>query len=70
MATTNGDMQIVLHINRCINGRQSHQEKETKLNLLQCNVDLVSTAGVEKQGQLLQEASVCGKPETRHNIVS
>lgn len=34
-----------------------------KMNLLQCNEDLVSTAVAEKQGQLLQEASVCGKPE-------
>lgn len=70
MATPNGDMSIVLHMNCCINGWQSHQEKKTKLHLLRCNVDLVSIAEAEKQGQLLQEASVCGKPEIKHNIVS
>lgn len=51
-----------------MNDNPSREKGKKKLNLLQCNVGLVSTAADEKQGQLLQEASACGKPNTRHNM--
>lgn len=47
----------------------SQIKKRRYLSLQQSNVDLVSTAVVEKQGQLLPEACVCGKPENSNDIV-
>ena len=41
---------------------EAHQRKDEHMLQVRCNVDLVSIAEAEKQGQLLQEASVCGKP--------
>lgn len=43
---------------------------QMKTNSPQCSEDLVNIEEAVKQGQLLQEAFVCGKPEARNIILN
>lgn len=40
----------------------AHQRKDAHMLLTQCSEDLVNIEEAVKQGQLLREAFVCGKP--------